>query len=274
MTGGRQAGGTARPPRGGTAAPRGDGAGARAAPFGPRTREGVMGANVLVVEDEPAMREMVARDLREAGYEVVEAGDAPGAWRALRASRVDLMVLDWMLPGASGYELLRRLRREGHPTERERDLPVIVVTARAAEPDRIRGLDAGADDYVTKPFSPRELRARVRALLRRTAEPRSDRIEAGGLVIDRDRCRVSAGGVEIGLGPTEFRLLHFLASHPDRVYSRARILDNAWGRDAFIEERTVDVQVRRVRKALAPHGFDGCIQTVRGFGYRFATSRG
>ena len=227
-----------------------------------------MGASLLVVEDEPVMREMVARNLREAGYEVREAHDAPSAWKLLRTSRVDLVLLDWMLPGASGYELLRRLRREGDPTERE--VPVILVTARADEPDRVRGLDAGADDYVVKPFSPRELRARVRALLRRAADARAERVEAGDLMIDRKSCRVLARGAEVALGPTEFRLLHFLASHPDRVYSRAQLLDNAWGHDVFIEERTVDVQIRRVRKALAPHGVDGFIQTVRGFGYRFS----
>ena len=229
-----------------------------------------MGASLLIVEDEPAMREMVAGNLREAGYEVREAADATSAWNALRTSRVDLVLLDWMLPGSSGYELLRRLRREGAPAERE--VPVILVTARAEEPDRVRGLDAGADDYVVKPFSPRELRARVRALLRRATDARAERVEDGGLVIDRASCRVIARGVEVGLGPTEFRLLHFLASHPDRVFSRAQLLDNAWGHDVFIEERTVDVQIRRVRKALAPHGMDGYIQTVRGFGYRFAVA--
>ncbi len=229
-----------------------------------------MSASVLVVEDEPAMREMVAGNLRAAGYEVREAEDVTSAWRALRASRVDLVLLDWMLPGGSGYEFLRRLRREGAPAERE--VPVIIVTARAEEPDRIRGLDAGADDYVVKPFSPRELRARVRALLRRAADARADRIEAGRLLVDRESCRVRVRGVEVGLGPTEFRLLHFLASHPDRVYSRAQLLDNAWGHDVFVEERTVDVQIRRVRKALAPHGVDGYVRTVRGFGYRFSVA--
>jgi len=229
-----------------------------------------MGASLLVVEDEPAMREMVAESLREAGYEVREAQDAAGAWKSLRASRADLVLLDWMLPGASGYEFLRRLRREGAPAERE--VPVILVTARAEEPDRIRGLDAGADDYVVKPFSPRELRARVRALLRRVADTRAGRVEAGDLVIDRTNCRVLARGAQIALGPTEFRLLHFLASHPDRVFSRAQLLDNAWGRDVFIEERSVDVQIRRVRKTLAPHGMDGFIQTGRGFGYRFSAA--
>ena len=229
-----------------------------------------MVASVLVVEDEPVMREMVAGNLREAGYEVREAEDVTSAWKSLRASRVDLVLLDWMLPGASGYEFLRRLRREGAPAERE--VPVILVTARADEPDRVRGLNAGADDYVVKPFSPRELRARVRALLRRAADARANRVEAGVLVIDRESCRVQVRGVEVGLGPTEFRLLHFLASHPDRVWSRAQLLDKAWGHDVFIEERTVDVQIRRVRKALAPHGADGYIQTVRGFGYRFSVA--
>lgn len=231
-----------------------------------------MAASLLIVEDEPAMREMVAGNLRAAGYEVREAGDAASAWRALRAARTDLVLLDWMLPGASGYEFLRRLRREGAPAERE--VPVILLTARADEPDRVRGLDAGADDYVVKPFSPRELRARVRALLRRAADTSADRVEAGDLRIDRESCRVHVRGVEVGLGPTEFRLLHFLASHPDRVHSRSQLLDNAWGRDAFVEERTVDVQIRRVRKALAPHGADRYVQTVRGFGYRFSASGG
>ena len=232
-----------------------------------------MGANLLIVEDEPSMRRMIADHFRGAGYEVAEARDTADAWRVLHASRVDLVLLDWMLPGGSGYELLRRLRRkDGRTVKPARELPVILVTARAEERDRIRGLDAGADDYVTKPFSPRELRARVRALLRRTAGERSGRVEAGGLVVDRESCRVLARGVEVGLGPTEFRLLHFLASHPDRVHSRTRLLDNAWGRGAFVEERTVDVRIRRVRKALAPHGLDGCVQTVRGFGYRFSAS--
>lgn len=229
-----------------------------------------MAANLLVVEDEPGVREMLAGSLRAAGYEVREAGDAASAWKALRASRVDLVLLDWMLPGSSGYEFLRRLRREGAPAERE--VPVILVTARAEEPDRVRGLDAGADDYVVKPFSLRELRARVRALLRRAADVRAERVEAGGLLIDRESCRVHVRGAEVGLGATEFRLLHFLASHPDRVYSRAQLLDNVWGRDAFLEERTVDVQIRRVRKALAPHGVEGYVRTVRGFGYRFSVA--
>ncbi len=229
-----------------------------------------MGASLLVVEDEPIMREMVASNLREAGYYVREAEDVTGAWKALRAARVDLVLIDWMLPGASGYEFLRRLRREGASGGRE--VPVILVTARAEESDRIRGLDAGADDYVVKPFSPRELRARVRALLRRARDARADRIEAGGLVIDRETYRVHVRGTEVGLGPTEFRLLHFLASHPDRVYSRAQLLDNAWGSDVFIEERAVDVQIRRVRKALAPHGVASHIRTVRGFGYRFSVA--
>lgn len=233
-----------------------------------------MAASVLVVEDEPAVRELVAGDLREAGYDVAEAVDAPGAWRALRAAPVDLVLLDWMLPGVSGYEFLRRLRRADDPAERA--LPVILLTARADEPDRVRGLDAGADDYVTKPFSPRELRARVRALLRRAGDSADSSggrvVRAGGLVVDPERCRATARGAEVKLGPTEFRLLHFLAAHPDRVYSRAELLDNAWGRDAIVEERTVDVQVLRVRKALAPHGLDRRIETVRGFGYRFSAA--
>lgn len=221
------------------------------------------------------MRRMMATSLRDAGYEVEEARDAPDAWQALRSSRIDLILLDRMLPGASGQDFLQRLRRkeqeEGH------NVPVIFVTARTAEEERVRGLDAGADDYVTKPFSLSELRARVRALLRRSGDAGSarttagaPRIEAGRLVIDRENYRVLADGVEVPLGPTEFRLLAFLAAHPERVYSRTQILDSAWGRDVAIEERTVDVQVRRVRKALEPHGLAGHIETVRGFGYRFS----
>ena len=217
------------------------------------------------------MREMVAGNLREAGYEVREAKDAAGAWKALRASRVDLVLLDWMLPGASGYEFLRRLRREGAPAERE--VPVILVTARADEPDRVRGLDAGADDYVVKPFSPTrapgpgarpapQVRGRPRGSDRGRGPPHRPR----ELPCPRPRGRGGTRAHRISPPPLPG------PSHPDRVWSRAQLLDNAWGHDVFIEERTVDVQIRRVRKALAPHGVDGYIQTVRGFGYRFSVA--
>ncbi|MEM7250539.1 MAG: phosphate regulon transcriptional regulator PhoB [Pseudomonadota bacterium] len=225
-------------------------------------------AQLLVVEDEPALREMVAESLRDAGFSVQEAPDVASAWGHVRAQPPDLVVLDWMLPDVSGYEFLRGLRRDRNT----RELPVIMLTAKGEESDRVRGLQAGADDYVAKPFSLRELTARVEAVLRRTNASTSGVVAAGPLSLDVERHRVEANGVEVHLGPTEFRLLHFLMTHPERVYSRAQLLDNAWGHDAYVEERTVDVQIRRLRKALEPHGFAAKIQTVRGFGYRFSNS--
>lgn len=223
---------------------------------------------ILVVEDEPALREMVAENLREAGYAVDEAEDVAAAWRLVRTAPPDLVLLDWMLPDVSGYELLRNLRRDAAT----RELAVIMLTAKGEEPDRVRGLEAGADDYVSKPFSLRELRARVQAVLRRRGGPVGEPVSMGGLEVDVARHRVLAHGREVRLGPTEFRLLHFLITHPDRVYSRTQLLDHAWGRDVFVEERTVDVQIRRLRKALEPYRLDSYVQTVRGFGYRFSLS--
>lgn len=225
-----------------------------------------MNTRLLVVEDEPALREMVADNLRRAGYGVEEAGDVASAWRRIKDGTPDLVLLDWMLPDISGYEFLRSLRRN----DETRELPVIMLTAKSEEGERVKGLEAGADDYVSKPFSLRELRARVQAVLRRSDATTGQAISIGGLDIDVDRHRVLAHGTEIQLSPTEFRLLHFLATHPERVFSRAQLLDHAWGRDAFVEERTVDVQVRRLRKALTPNGMAGFVQTVRGFGYRFS----
>lgn len=225
-----------------------------------------MTSRILVVEDEPALREMVSANLREAGYSVDEAPDVASAWRHLKGSLPDLLLLDWMLPDVSGFELLRNLRTDSATHK----LPVIMLTAKGEEPDRVRGLEAGADDYVPKPFSLRELRARVQAVLRRAHGVSAQTVTMGELEIDVERHRVSAAGTDVRLGPTEFRLLHFLMTHPERVYSRTQLLDHAWGRDVFVEERTVDVQIRRLRRALEPFGLDGYVQTVRGFGYRFA----
>ena len=222
---------------------------------------------ILLVEDEPAIREMVVMALSRAGFEVVEAADAGEAEARLADRLPDLVLLDWMLPGTSGVDLARRLRREAYT----RDLPIIMLTARTEEDDRVRGLEVGADDYVTKPFSTRELTARIKAVLRRyRAEDEAGAIEADGLRLDTASHRVTAGGEPVAMGPTEFRLLEFLMSHPERVYTRAQLLDYVWGRTAVVEERTVDVHIRRLRKVLAEHGYDRLIQTVRGTGYRFS----
>ncbi|HHO68270.1 MAG TPA: phosphate regulon transcriptional regulatory protein PhoB [Gammaproteobacteria bacterium] len=222
---------------------------------------------ILVVEDEQPIREMLRFALEKAGFEVEEAGDAEAALLALAARLPDLVLLDWMLPGMSGIELARRLRRE----EVTAQLPVILLTARVDENDRVHGLDVGADDYVTKPFSPRELVARINAVLRRArGAGGEDVVEIGGLRLDPASHRVEAGGEPLGLAPTEFRLLRFFMTHPDRVYSREQLLDHVWGRSVFVEERTVDVHIRRLRKALSAAGCDRLVQTVRGAGYRFS----
>ena len=227
---------------------------------------------VLVVEDEAAIAELVAMNLRHAGFEVVLAADADAAQREVGGELPDLVLLDWMLPGQSGLQLAQRWRADA----RTRALPIIMLTARAAEDDRVRGLDAGADDYLSKPFSPRELLARIRAVLRRRAPETLDAVvEANGLRLDPSTHRVTrhvdGEGSEprvAKMGPTEFRLLHFLMSHPERVHSRAQLLDRVWGDHVFIEERTVDVHVKRLREALAPVHSAGLIETVRGAGYR------
>ena len=226
-----------------------------------------MTVNVLVVEDEPAILELIAVNLEQAGLHVLRAADAEAALRFIGEALPDLVLVDWMLPGLSGIELVRRLRRE----ERTRALPLILLTARGAEVDKVLGLEAGADDYVTKPFSPRELLARIRAVLRRRRpEVGEEVLEAGGLKLDPAARRVLAEGRVVALGPTEFRLLHFLMVHPERVHSRSQLLDRVWGDHVFVEERTVDVHVRRLRAALEPYGMAGLIQTVRGAGYRFS----
>ncbi len=223
---------------------------------------------VLIVDDEPALREMVAMTLTQAGFSVVEAGDASQARRRLAECLPDLMLLDWMLPGMSGIDFARMLRA----SPQTRRLPIIMLTARGEEEERIHGLEVGADDYITKPFSTRELVARARAVLRRSSDDVDQRIvSVGGLVLDPQAHRVSDGQGEIPLGPTEFRLLRFFMSHPDRVYSRGQLLDYVWGSQTFIEERTVDVHIRRLRKALAEKKYDRFIQTVRGSGYRFSS---
>ena len=221
---------------------------------------------ILVVEDERAIREMVAFTLKRSGFAVREAEDASAARRIIADNRPDLILLDWMLPDLSGLELARALRRG----ETTRELPILMLTARAAEDDKVLGLESGADDYLTKPFSARELVARIQALLRRAAGAEGEAIALGSLRLDPASHRVSAEGSEVTLGPTEYRLLKFFMSQPERVFSRAQVLDRVWGGNVYIEERTVDVHIRRLRKALAPHGCDAYIQTVRGSGYRFS----
>jgi two-component system, OmpR family, phosphate regulon response regulator PhoB len=228
-----------------------------------------MGA-VLVVEDESAIAELIGLHLRHAGYEVTAVADADAAQAAVDRVLPDLVVLDWMLPGKSGLQLARRWRADA----RTRELPIVMLTARADEADKVAGLDIGADDYLTKPFSPRELMARIRAVLRRRAPEALDAaVEVAGLRLDPATRRVTrgVGGElrEVKVGPTEFRLLHFFMTHPERVHSRAQLLDRVWGDHVFIEERTVDVHVKRLREALAPVHGAGLVETVRGAGYRF-----
>ena len=228
-----------------------------------------MPANILVVEDELAIQELLALNLEHAGHHVLRARDAEQAGELVRHALPDLILLDWMLPGQSGASFARTLRRD----ERTKQVPIIMLTARGQEQDKIAGLDAGADDYVTKPFSPRELLARIKAVLRRRAPELTDEpIEISGLRLDPATHRVSAGGTQLDLGPTEFRFLHFLMAHPERVHSRTYLLDQVWGDHVFVEERTVDVHIRRLRKALEPTGHDRLIETVRGSGYRLAAS--
>ncbi len=223
---------------------------------------------ILVVEDEQPIREMLRFALEKAGFALDEAGDAEQALLKIAAAPPDLVLLDWMLPGMSGIDLARRLRRE----ELTAHLPIILLTARVEENDRVYGLDVGADDYVIKPFSPRELVARIKAVLRRShAEGGEAPMEAGGLRLDPVGHRVEADGQPLDLAPTEFRLLQFFMRHPDRVYSREQLLDHVWGRGVFVEERTVDVHIRRLRKVLSAQGHDRFIQTVRGAGYRFSS---
>jgi len=221
---------------------------------------------ILIVEDEAPIREMIAFHLRRAGYETCEAADCRAARELLFDEQPDLALIDWMLPDISGLELTRMLKRD---VEND-DLAIIMLTARADEYDKVAGLDSGADDYVTKPFSPRELVSRIQAVLRRAKGSNGETLQAGVLELDTAGHRITAGGREVRLGPTEYRLFKFLLTHPDRVYSRTQLLDRVWGANVYVEERTVDVHVRRLRKALAAEHADGYIQTVRGAGYRFS----
>lgn len=223
---------------------------------------------ILVVDDEPAIRQMLGFALSNEGYKCEEAGNTEEAQAILTQQLPELILLDWMLPGISGVDFARRLKR--NPSTRE--VPIIMLTAKGEEADRIKGLEVGADDYVTKPFSTKELIARIRAVLRR-ATPRHTEgaVEVDGLRVDTETHRVTATGNPLELSPTEFRLLHFFVTHPERVHTRPQLLDRVWGDNVYIEERTVDVHIRRLRKILAPHGYDRLIQTVRSIGYRFST---
>jgi two-component system phosphate regulon response regulator PhoB len=221
---------------------------------------------ILVVEDEQAIREMLVFNLGRAGYTVLPAADGREARAAIADRQPDVVLMDWMLPDVSGLELTRQLKRD--PETRE--IPIIMVTARTEEDDRVTGLDGGADDYIVKPFSPRELLARIRAALRRTSARDGEIVEVGELKLDTASHQVTVRKSEIALGPTEYRLLEFFMLHPDRVYSRAQLLDRVWGGNVYVEERTVDVHIRRLRVALAPFGQDKLIRTVRGSGYRFS----
>lgn len=224
---------------------------------------------ILVVEDEQPIREMIAFSLRRAGFEVGEAPDSRTARVRIADRRPDLVIVDWMLPDGSGLELTRQLKRDGDT----RELPVIMLTARAAEGDKVSGLESGADDYITKPFSPRELVARINAVLRRTAPGGpGGQVRFGTLTLDAAAQRVTAGKHILSLGPTEYRLLAYMMCHPELVLSRRQLLDRVWGGNSYPDERTVDVHIRRVRKALEASGCDRYVQTVRGAGYRFSAA--
>lgn len=226
-----------------------------------------MNAKILIVEDEPAIQELLGFNVMQAGFQALRAADADSAWEQVRSNLPDLILLDWMLPNTSGVVLAKQLRADA----RTKDIPIIMLTARGEERDKILGLEAGADDYITKPFSPRELMARIRAVLRRHVPVLPEEtVAVDGLTLSPASHRVTAKGRGVELGPTEFRLLHFFMTHTERVYSRTQLLDQVWGTQVFVEERTVDVHIRRLRAALEPAGMDNVIQTVRGSGYRFS----
>lgn len=226
-----------------------------------------MSKRILVVEDEAPIRDMVKFVLEQSDYDVIEAEDFDVGLQKVKEPYPDLVLLDWMLPGGSGIQLAKKLKQHEHT----RDIPIIMLTARGEEEDKVRGLDAGADDYVTKPFSPKELVARIKAVMRR-ASPTSadDVINVSGLILDPVSHRVSSNDKDLKLGPTEFKLLHFFMTHIDRVYSREQLLDHVWGTNVYVEDRTVDVHIRRLRKAISGNGHENMIQTVRGAGYRFS----
>ena len=227
-----------------------------------------MAKHILIVEDEAAIRDMVGFSLERAGFSWAGVEDAAQAREQISRHRPDLLVLDWMLPGISGIEFAKSLRRD----DVNRDIPVIMLTARSTEDDMVTGLNAGADDFISKPFSPRELVARVNAVLRRSDAPSENAVlSVDGLQLDLDSHIVSVKDEPINIGPTEFRLLRFFMQHPNRVYSRGQLLDHVWGTTVYIEERTVDVHIRRLRKLLSDYQYDELIQTVRGAGYRFGS---
>ena len=224
---------------------------------------------ILLVEDEPAIREMIRFALIREGFEVSEAGDVVEARACIADKRPDLAIVDWMLPDVSGIEFVRSLRRD----EIFRDIPVIMLTARTEEYDKVKGLDSGADDYMTKPVALRELFSRINALLRRSrGYSEDDVLKAGDLAMDLGAHSVTVNGELVSIGNTEFKLLQFFMTHPDRVYSRSKLLDFVWGQSVYVEERTVDVHILRLRKVLKPHGLDHMVQTVRGAGYRFSAA--
>jgi len=223
---------------------------------------------ILLVEDEQAIRQMLNFSLTRAGYKVIEAGDGKQAKRQLSETQPDIILMDWMLPDTTGIELMQKIKSD----EFTCDIPVIMLTAKTTEDDKITGLNSGADDYVSKPFSPKELIARIQAVLRRnTAHKKEDEVlTIAGLNLDKTNHRVTVDGTPLELGPTEFRLLSFLMENQNRVYSRSALLDHVWGRNTYVEERTVDVHILRLRKSLAPSQYDKLIQTVRGVGYRLS----
>ena len=225
-----------------------------------------MAPSIMVVEDEPEIRELLSFTITRAGHDVVTAESAEQALQLLDRGLPELLVIDWMLPGMSGIDLAKRLRLD----ELTASLPIIMLTARGEEADKLKSFDSGVDDYVTKPFSPKELMARVKALLRRTGAPEDNLLEVGGIKLDLTSHRVSIGDASIHMGPTEYRLLELLMRHPDRAFDRSQLLDRVWGRSVYVEERTVDVHVLRLRKILQPYNLHHLIQTVRGVGYRFS----
>ncbi|BBQ52220.1 phosphate regulon transcriptional regulator PhoB [Aeromonas jandaei] len=227
-----------------------------------------MAKRILVVEDEAPIREMLCFVLEQKGYETIEAEDFADGLAKVREPYPELIVLDWMMPGGSGIQFIKQLKQD----EVTRQIPVVMLTARGEEEDKVRGLEAGADDYITKPFSPKELTARLHAVMRRVSPTSVDEvIEVQGLKLDPVSHRVSAEERALDMGPTEFKLLHFFMTHPERVYSREQLLNNVWGTNVYVEDRTVDVHIRRLRKAIEETGHDRLIQTVRGAGYRFST---
>ena len=227
-----------------------------------------MANKLLIIEDEPDLRELLSFTLSREGYDVMEAETAETALQMLDSTLPDLAIVDWMLPGMDGIELVKRLRRDD-VTE---DLPIIMLTARGEEPDKLKSFDVGIDDYITKPFSPRELLARIKALLKRSGTPENNVLESNGIQLDLNSHRVTINGQEIHTGPTEYRLLELLVRNPDRVFNRNQLLDRVWGRGVYVEERTVDVHILRLRRLLKPFGLDRAVQTVRSVGYRFSPS--